>query len=95
MKNFIIFLIFINNLFSLEKYKEENILSIWNVEEKKLKLVEHRKLKGLEQLNNLKFHDELWKIISEFYPEDVINRIDKFVVFFLIIIKIIEMECRD
>ena len=81
MKNFIIFLIFINNLFSLEKYKEENILSIWNVEEKKLKLVEHRKLKGLEQLNNLKFHDELWKIISVFYPEDVINRIDKFVVF--------------
>lgn len=81
MKNFIIFLIFISNLFSLEKYKEENILSVWNVENKKLKLVEHKRIKELEQLNNLKYHDELWKIISEFYPEDILKRIDKFIVF--------------
>lgn len=81
MKNFIIFLVFANTLFSLEKYKEENILSIWNIENKKTKLVEHRRVEGLEQLNSLKYHDEMWSVISEFYPEEILNRIDKFVVF--------------
>ena len=81
MKNFIIFLIFINNLFSLEKYAKEDILSVWNVEDKNIKLVEHNRIKGLEQLNNLKYHDELWKIISEFYPEDILKKINRFVVF--------------
>lgn len=81
MRNFIIFLVFANSLFSLEKYKEENILSVWSIENKKTKLVEHKRVEGLEQLNSLKYHDEMWKVISEFYPEEILNRIDKFVVF--------------
>ncbi len=79
MRNFIIFLVFANSLFSLEKYKEENVLSVWSIENKKTKLVEHKRVEGLEQLNSLKYHDEMWKVISEFYPEEILNRIHKFV----------------
>jgi len=81
MKKLFFFLVLINLLFAIDKYKENDILSVWKVDYNKMELLEHKEKDGLGLLNSEKKQKELWNIIVAFYPEEVTKKISKFIVF--------------
>lgn len=81
MKKLIVFLMISFQIFSIEKYKDEDILSAWNVENGKINLIFHKEKESIGFLNSLKRQSELWDVLSAYYPKEVVKKIDKFVVF--------------
>ena len=81
MKKLFFFLMLINLLFAIDKYKENDILSVWKVDYNKIELLEHKEKDGLGLLNSEKKQKELWDIIMNYYPEEVTKKISKFIVF--------------
>lgn len=81
MKKLIIFLIISVRFFSIEKYKDEDILSKWDVENGKTDLVYHKEKSSIGFLNSIKRQNELWDILCAYYPKDVVKKITKFIVF--------------
>ena len=81
MKKLIFFLLLCNTMFAMDKYQKEDILSIWKVDYKRIELIEHKEKNGLSILNSEKKQKELWDIILNFYPQEVVKKIDTFIVF--------------
>lgn len=81
MKKLFLFLMLSNFLFAIDKYKEGDILSVWEVDYNSIQLLEHKEKDGLGLLNSEKKQKELWDIIVTFYPQEVTTKIRKFVVF--------------
>ena len=81
MKKLLLFIIIFQLLYPLEKYKEEDILSIWAIDNGQANLIVHKEKDGLGFLNSHRRQKELWDIVSKFYPEEIIQKISTFIVF--------------
>lgn len=82
MQKIIVFFALISSLFSIDKYKDEQVLSKWEVNEGKITLIESKTIDNIGSLNKLSKQQELWDIISYFLPKEIIdNKIKKFIVF--------------
>lgn len=81
MKKVVLFLMVFNFTFALEKYKTQEILSIWEIRNSSPILIQHQQIEKLGTLNALKKQKELWVLLKTFYPPEISSRIKKFVVF--------------
>lgn len=81
MKRLLFFLLIFNFIYPLDKYKEEDVLSVWKIEGENAELLLHKEKAGLGFLNSHRRQKELWDIVNEFYPSEISRKITTFVVF--------------
>lgn len=81
MKKLLLYFCIFSCLFAIEKYRETDILSVWKTDHTSLELVEYKTKESLGILNSQKRQKELWNVLVAFYPPEIIEKIDTFIIF--------------
>lgn len=81
MEKLFVYFFICSFIFAIEKYKEEDILSVWKINDKNPQLISFKTKDSLGILNSQKRQKELLDIILKFYPKEVTDKIDKFIIF--------------